>query len=76
MQDVRTTRQHVRTLPSIPEYFRFPLRTRKGVTVKTSRPDVVLSWEDLIYSRKAVAEDRSNEANFRPYTPQPESEFE
>jgi hypothetical protein len=35
LQDVWTTWQHVRTLPSIPEYFRFPLRTQKGVTVKT-----------------------------------------
>jgi hypothetical protein len=35
--DVQTTSQHVRTLPSVPEYSGSPLRMRKGVTVKTVR---------------------------------------
>jgi hypothetical protein len=35
LQDVRTTWQLVRTISSIPEYSTFPLRARKGVTVKT-----------------------------------------
>jgi hypothetical protein len=42
---------------------------------RLSRPDVVLLWEEWRYSRKAVAEDCSDEANFRPDAPQPESEF-
>jgi len=37
LQDIWTTWQHIRTLPSVPEYFGFPLRTRKGLTVKTVR---------------------------------------
>jgi len=35
LQDVWMMWQHVWTLPSIPEYFRFPLRAQKGETVKT-----------------------------------------
>jgi hypothetical protein len=42
---------------------------------RPSRPDVVLLWEKLRYSGKAVAKDRPDEANFRPNAPQLESEF-
>jgi len=53
LQDVRTTWQHVRTLPSVPEYSGFPLRTPKGLIVKTVR-----TWS---YFRKncAILERRS-----------------
>jgi hypothetical protein len=37
--------------------------------------DVVLLWEELRYSGKAIAKDRLDEANFRPDAPQPKSEF-
>jgi hypothetical protein len=37
--------------------------------------DVDLLWEELRYSGKAVLEDCSDETNFRPDAPQPESEF-
>jgi hypothetical protein len=43
---------------------------------RPSRPNVVLLWEELRYSGKAVAEDRPDEANFHPNPPQPESDFE
>jgi hypothetical protein len=33
---------------------------------QSSHPDVVLLWEELRYSGKAVAEDRLDKANFRP----------
>jgi hypothetical protein len=45
---------------------------------RPSRPDVDLLWEELGYSRKAVTEDRPDEAIFRPVrpdAPQPEFEF-
>jgi hypothetical protein len=42
---------------------------------RPSRPDEVLFWEESLYSRKAVAEDLSDKAIFRPDTPRPESEF-
>lgn len=38
--------------------------------------DVVLLWEESRYSRKAVAEDRPNEAYFRLDANLPESDFE
>jgi hypothetical protein len=49
LQDVRTTWQHVRTLPNIPEYFGFPLWMRKGVTVKIVRTlgQIVRTWSSL-----------------------------
>jgi hypothetical protein len=72
--------QDVWTLPSVPEYFGFPLRTRKGVTedrldARASRPDVVLFWEESRYSGKVITKDRPDKAIFRPDTPQPKSEF-
>jgi hypothetical protein len=36
---------------------------------RPSRPNVVLFWEESRYSRKAVAEDHLDEANFRPDAP-------
>jgi len=42
---------------------------------RPSHPDVVLFWEEPRYSRKMVAKDSSDEANFRPDAPQPESKF-
>jgi len=42
---------------------------------RSSCPDVVLFWEELCYSGKAVVEDRPDEANFRPDAPHPEFEF-
>jgi hypothetical protein len=46
VQDVRKTWQLVWTLSSIPEYSGFPLRARKGVTVKTVRTlsQAVQTW--------------------------------
>jgi hypothetical protein len=46
LQDIRTTWQHARTLPCVPEYSGFPLQTRKEVTVKTVRTlcQVVRTW--------------------------------
>jgi hypothetical protein len=41
-----------------------------------SRSDVVLLWEESRYSRKAVAEDCLDEANFRSNANSPESDFE
>jgi hypothetical protein len=35
LPDIRTTWQHVRTLPSVPEYFESPLRMRKRVIALT-----------------------------------------
>jgi hypothetical protein len=43
---------------------------------RPSRPNVVLLWEESRYSRKTVAEDLLDEANFRPDANSPESEFE
>jgi hypothetical protein len=40
------------------------------------QPDVVLLWEESRYSGKAVAEGHSEEANFRPDSNSPESDFE
>jgi hypothetical protein len=40
-----------------------------------SRPDVILFWEELRYSGKAVAEDHLDKAIFHPDAPQPESKF-
>jgi hypothetical protein len=40
-----------------------------------SHLDVVLLWEESRYSRKAVTEDRSDEANFCPDNSKLESEF-
>jgi hypothetical protein len=40
-----------------------------------SRPDVVLFWEESLYSWKTVAEDRPDEAIFSQDAPQPEFEF-
>jgi hypothetical protein len=37
LPDVRTTWQHIRTLPNVLEYFGFPLQMQKGMTVKTVR---------------------------------------
>jgi len=54
------TWQHVRTLPSVPEYSRFPLRTRKGLTVKTVRAfgQAVRTWSCFVNNR-AILERRS-----------------
>jgi hypothetical protein len=67
----------VATCPDAIQYsriFGFPIQAQKGVTGKTVR-DVDLLWEVLHYSQKAIAEDRPDEAIFRPDAPQPESEF-
>jgi hypothetical protein len=42
---------------------------------RPSRLDVDLLWEELCYSRKAVAKDRPDETIFHPNALQPESEF-
>jgi len=60
LQDVWTTWQHVWTLPSVPEYYGFPLRKRKGVTVKTVRTlgQPVRTW--TCYGKnRAILERRS-----------------
>jgi hypothetical protein len=41
-----------------------------------SRPDVVLLWEESLYSRKAVAEDRPDKANICSDANSLESNFE
>jgi hypothetical protein len=43
---------------------------------RPSRLDVVLLWEESLYFGKAVAEDRPDEANFRPDANSLESNFE
>jgi hypothetical protein len=43
---------------------------------RPSCPDMVLLWEESRYSGKAVAEDRSAEANFCPDANSPKSKFE
>jgi hypothetical protein len=80
LQDVRTKWQHIRTLPSIPEYSGFPLRTRKGVTVMTIQTlgQAVRTWS-YFGKNRAILERRMQKivqtAIFCPVAPQPESEF-
>jgi len=50
--------QQVRTLPSIPKYFRFPLRTRKGVTVKTVRTLGQAVWTYTYYGKNCAILER------------------
>lgn len=60
LQDIRTMWQHIRTLPSVPKYSEFPLRTRKGVIVKTVRTlsEAVRTW--TCYGKnRAILERRS-----------------
>jgi hypothetical protein len=42
---------------------------------QSSRPDVVLIWEELSYFGKSVVKDRLDKVNFRSNAPQPEFEF-
>jgi hypothetical protein len=57
LQDVRMTWQHVRALPSVPEYSRFPLRTWKGVIVKTVQRLGQAVWTWTCYGKnRAILE--------------------
>jgi len=75
------TWQHVKTLPNVPEYSRFFFTDAERSDsedrphARLRHPDVVLLWEESRYSRKAVAEDRPDKANFRPYANSPEFDF-
>jgi hypothetical protein len=60
LQDVRTTWQLVWTISSIPKYFRFPLRMRKGVTVKTIQALGQAVWTWSCFGKNhAILERRS-----------------
>jgi len=71
LPDVRTMWQHVRTLPSVPEYSEIfwvsftdaeSSDSIDSPDARSSRSDAVLFWEEYRYSGKAVAEDRLDAA--------------
>jgi hypothetical protein len=68
-------------LPSIPEYFGFPLRTRKGVIVKTVRNlgQAIQTWsyfgKNCAILERWLQKTIRIRVSYRPDAPQPESEF-
>jgi len=65
LQDVRTTWQLVRMLPSILEYFEFSLQAWKGVTAKTVRKLGQAVWTWTYYGKNCAILERQSQKTVR-----------